>query len=462
MSYYDQEAEQYVIGACILNQADRLEAIKKLHYDDFSSSEHSQLFKVIKSLVEASRPIDRRTVIGSLPNDVAVLSALEQAILYSNGVDADYYINKVKDLGTKRRLVHVYNQLGRDLESATNASDIIGNAQDKLTSLTCSDIQKEKTLAEALSSFKDGLSYRDWLREQSRKYRAGEVTLDGFTSGYDHLDGAIGGFENGTYTIIGASTSSGKTTYIINLIMNILRECPNASIAFFTLEMTIPQLIHKLMGAYVNVRPGDLKKGNVTDEELERVYVMEDILMQNRIVFNNEKPATENSIRNNFRRQIHNHGANIMFVDYITKIKSHNKYSSRHLEIDSISGTLHDIALEFNIPVIALAQLSRNLSGRLDKRPLLSDLRESGSLEEHADNVLLLHRPKKYNEALAQDYTEVYIAKNRHDNNLGKLVYSFHQGVLIEERPIEEMAQASLYDQESTKVDYAPIRSYRD
>lgn len=462
MSYCNEEAEMHTIGAMVLESADRLEAVKKLRHDDFYLTEYQTIFKAITSLVEASRPVNERTVLESIGKDdqLIMLGTLRKAVLMSNGIDADHYINKVKDAAVKRKLVAIHNRLGKELEGDKYASEIIHDLQSSCSNILCQNLDKERTLTEVLSSFADGLSYRDWLRLRMEKFRSGELTLEGFQSGYQHLDDAINGFENGTYTIIGASTSTGKTTFLINLIMNVLKNHSDASIAFFTLEMTISQLIHKLIGAYINVTPKRVKNGDLSDEEFQRYLEMEPYLLSKRLIFNNETPANENSIRNNFRRHIHNYGANIMFVDYITKIKSFNKYNSRHLEIDAISATLHDIALEFNVPVIAIAQLSRQIVSRQDKRPLLSDLRESGSLEEHADNILLLHRPKKYNEGLTIDNTEVFIAKNRHDNCLGKLTYAFHQGILVELEPLQKLAQAAMSDEQATVVKYKPMRSH--
>lgn len=462
MTYYDPQAEMYAIGAAIENKADRFEAVKKLQEEDFSTTEYKILFKTIKCLTELSRPVNRRSMMETVPPDdkAMVMAAMERCILLSQGVDADHYINVIKGHSTKRRLVHIHSKMGRELESDKDPNAIINEAQSKLSDLSCTALEKERTFADALASFADGLSYREWLRQRMEKFRAGELTLEGFKTGYRYLDDAINGFENGTYTIVGASTSTGKTTYIINLIMNLLKNHNDASIAFFTLEMTIPQLIHKLIGAYINVAPKRVKNGDLTDEEYNRYLEMEKFLLSTRLTFNNETPATENSIRNNFRRQIHNYGANVMFVDYITKIKSFNRYSSRHLEIDAISATLHDIALEFNIPVIAIAQLSRQLASRTDKRPVLSDLRESGSLEEHADNVLLLHRPKKYDSTKTEDLTEVYIAKNRHDNNLGMLSYEFHHGILVEKQPLTQIAQAILDDTDTPRTSYKSVNRY--
>jgi len=303
MTSYDVNDELYVIGACVLNSTDLHEALKKLHHGDFASKECSELFKIISSLTAQSRPVDERTVTELLPDDkrIHLLTTLQAAILHSHGIDADFYIEKVRSNANTRKLVGIHNLMATLIQQEKPPSDIIHQVQTKLSDVIAGQNHKERTLQEALDSFKDGMSYRQWLQERCRKFRMGELELDGFSSGYKYLDECINGFENGTYTIVGATTSSGKTTYIINLIINILKNDPKACIAFFSLEMSIPQLVHKLIGAYINVSPQKIKNGDLTEEELARVYQVEENLRHQKLIFNNETPATEASIRNNFR-----------------------------------------------------------------------------------------------------------------------------------------------------------------
>lgn len=448
------DSESYVIGASIRHPEDAFLALSKLAHSDFIESAYQDCFKAIKSLTEASRPLTVDSMANELAGNTDAVAALHHAVLVSRGVDAAYYIDQVLNASQLRTLALIHNKLNRDLDQGKPAVEIIEQTQRELSKIVTTQANKEKTIEDLLTSFHEGRSFVDHVKHLVSNNRQGSDNFQGFRSGYKNLDAALGGFSNGTYTIIGATTSSGKTTFIINLMMNILKNYPDAAIAFFTLEMTLTELTYKLLGAYTGIPVKKIQDGFLNDEELARIEEMAPKVANLNIVLNNETPATDFSVRNAFRRQHIQYGSNIFFVDYITRMRSSTKHQNRHLEIDAISNTLNDIALEFNIPVIALAQLSRNIMNRQDKRPMLSDLRESGSLEEHAGNILLLHRPKRYDDSIIHDDTEVYIAKSRMHNELGKVTFEFSNGNLIERASLEEMAAAAFHDQKKVQIPY--------
>lgn len=458
MTIHDPDAEMYAIGAALRSDDDRYLLLKSLSPKDFTVEVARIACEAIQQLTNTGTSVSVKNLLEELKMShkdmlLVIASFLEKAHMMSAGIDAQHYISRIATSSKKRRVLDITHRYYSHFQNDNiNVQEYLDSMQMELSEIVCGNIDRERQFSEMLACFDEHLSYYEWIKRQCELKRKGLLKPNGFYSGFERLDKIIGCFENGTYSIIGARTSSGKTTFIINLIMNMLEQYPEDNITFFTLEMTIPSLVHKLMGAYCNVTPKKLKQGDLTEEEISRIKYMSGKLQGSHLLFNNQAGATDQSIYNIIRRHIHNHKTKIMFVDYITKIKTHSRYTSRHLEIDAISTTLHNISLEFNIPVIALAQLSRNSERRTNPVPMLSDLRESGSLEEHADNVILLHRPAKY-DSNKRDVTEVYVAKNRADNDLAKLTYSFHHGKLVEEPTLEEIRAAQM---EETNKRYEP------
>ena len=252
--------------------------------------------------------------------------------------------------------------------------------------------------------------------ERIAELRKNKGALRGLKTGFIDIDKKTAGFQKGDLIIIGARPAMGKTTMAQNLAYNIA-SINKKGVLFFSMEMAANEIVDRIISDISDVDNWKMRTGNLTDEEFSRIGDSLDEFDELPIYIDDTSSLTILEIRNKARRAMHDHEIGVVIIDYLQLITGSDRYKGNRVqEITEISRGLKILARELEIPVIALAQLSRNVTGRDDPRPVLSDLRDSGSIEQDADLVMFLHRPDYYKKPDEEDtnITELIIRKHRH------------------------------------------------
>lgn len=446
------DAEKYILSLIIRSSEMRDEYLPYISEDDFAFYENKIIFREVLSLLEKNvLSIDilaaalRRA--GRL-DEAGGPAYLSELAYIGNSADAAYYFTELKTSTINREIAIITKEGFDRVLAGKGGEELALNLSRRLADLTTGLHQNIITISDMIHDYQDGKPYVQVLGDRMEKARVQGSAFDGISSGFPKLDAVVTGFANSSLTIVGARTSMGKTTLLLNLVFNISEQTPGTVIGFFSLEMPPKKLKEKMICTLLGIDYKRVKKGQISDAEYSRIEEFMPIFEDRyRVVFADEPGITIQNLRAMSRRLVLKHKINILFVDYLTLVQNDQSLSNKHLEINAVSKGLQSLARELQIPIVCLAQLNRALTARNDKTPMLSDLRESGSIEEDADVVLLLHRPKMFmkNDPGKEDVTEIRVAKNRDDGDLATLEYRFENGRLIELDTITELMAAQVY-----------------
>jgi replicative DNA helicase len=409
------EAEKAVLGSILRNPDNLNLIVDKITPDAFFQDAHRQIYSAMISLYNANEPTDILTVSDRLKKMEDASDSLGPAYLVELTENCpitqniEYYAHIVRDHYYLRRIVKacqgtVHKALAYDGEVAGFIEDVekeflsIANEQDSKGIITA-----EAVLAETIEEL------------EARIAHDGDLT--GVASQFTDLDKITGGWQNSDLIIMAARPGMGKTAFALNCAMNAVKS--GKHVAVFTLEMAKTQLMTRLVALEARVDAGRLRKGDLTEEEQDRLmHGVRQIGTLPAMLGIDETPGINLlELRSRCRRFKKEHGLDVVIIDYLQLMgpSGTKKYDSREREISEISGGLKNLAKELNIPVIALAQLNRGPDTRPDKIPKLADLRESGSMEQDADQIFFLYRDEYYNPN-SEDAGKalIRIAKNRH------------------------------------------------
>ncbi len=441
--FHDQISEQTVLGGCFLSDYCLHEALNKLTPDDFYYTEHQTLFRAIHSLQEQRIKITKDNLQAEVLNAVRspkVDSTIDVLIsLVNPSADFDFYVRTVADFSEKRKIVQLTNDFLQKVDKSPKSYDEYYEEYQKDSSKAigrrCDGFENASDI---LSDFSDTGDFWETYKHRAKLIAEGKDPFNGYRTGYKRLDEIIGGFEYGTITTIGARSSAGKTTYVINLMMKLFRKYPDLKIGFFTLEMPNERIIEKLLCTMASVHFGKYSDANLNSIEKDQLeYSIEEFKRWDLRVF--DKPGVKiTEAKNTIRREVIVNNIDIFFIDYLTRIRPDSPAQSRHHEIDQLTKGLQDIALETRKPIIMLSQLNRQVYNRAGNIPNLADLKESGSIEEDSDTVLMLHRPAHF-DVTKVDNTELHVVKNRLRGDLGIVPYEYHSGNLVELKRIQDL-----------------------
>lgn len=350
----------------------------------------------------------------------------------------------IQDLKTKKLTFDIKKAAEFIGRSQSEGDQLLNEANEVLSN--CANVREKSssTIKDKLTNWKNsGRNYIEHIEEKRWKHSQGIDTFEGLRTFFPLLDQAIGGLLPGSLTIVGARTSHGKTSWTIALLLNILKNKPNTKIAFYSLEMTSQQLITKFLSEMTGIYTDRIMNGRLSHEELYQVKVAIEKLESYDIIIIEDFSSTIAQVRARLKGTIRKYGVELIVLDYLTKIKSGGTYGTNHLDVSAVSKGLQSFSLETGVPLIVLAQLSRAIATRSgqDKRPQLTDLRESGSIEEDADCVLLLNRPDLTN-AQQNGITDLYVAKNRlWDGRLDTIQFTKEKGSFEELPRIQKHIQ---------------------
>jgi len=409
---HNQEAEQSVIGAIFLEPQALITAAEILQEEDFYRVAHQKIFHTMIRLSDQGKPIDVVTVTEELSakkelEDVGGLSYLtEIANSVPTAANIAHYARIVEEKALLRRLIRVATDIVEDgFAREDEVEALLSEAEKKMM-----EVSNRKNAGD-FRHIKDVLveTYDNIELLHSRK---GDIT--GIPTGFRDLDHITAGFQRNDLIIVAARPSVGKTAFALNVAQNVATKTEE-NVAIFSLEMGAEQLVMRILCAEGNIDAQALRTGALTTEDWRKLTMAMGSL-SNAGIFIDDTPGIRiNEIRAKCRRLKQEYGLGMILIDYLQLIVgSGNGKENRQQEVSEISRSLKSLARELQVPVIALSQLSRGVEQRQDKRPMMSDLRESGSIEQDADIVSFLYREDYYDkETENQNMIEIIVAKQR-------------------------------------------------
>ena len=405
------EAEISVLGAMLQDSSAVLRAAEQLSPDDFYHPEHKEIFQVMADMNRQHMPIDlvtlqaelsRRGTLEGIGGNRYLLKILSDVPTAAN---VRAYIEIVQEKSTLRKMIAACRTITKDCYSQDKeVQDILTNAEKSIF-----DIVMNRQGGEELKPLSEVLVNTYSIIEELARQK-GQIA--GVPTGFIDLDSMLTGLHPGELIIIGARPAMGKTSFAMNIAEHAAR-C-NKTTAVFTLEMPREQIAMRLLCSDARVDMQRVRKGTLEDSDWLRLAQSLAPLSAAPMYIDDTSALSPTQLRSRCRRLMMDRGLDLVVVDYLGLMKSDGKAESRQLEVSEISRRLKAIALELKIPIIACAQLSRANKDRVDKRPMLSDLRDSGSIEQDADVVMFLHREEYYNkETEDKNIGEVIISKQR-------------------------------------------------
>lgn len=386
------EAERALIGSVFWSYASLQKVCEEVSSEVFYLDSHSKIFEVIKGLYQEKKPVDAGTVTSAIINKGLLLQVGGVEYLDSvfgsvaTGANVGYYIDIVLEKFTLRRMIEAATAI---ITSANQADVKVGEAVEAAEKSILGISKLRKT-----SEFRSVQEVLDKAQNDLETLAKNKGRVTGLTTGLVDLDNLTNGFSPTQLIIVAARPAVGKTAFALNIACAAAKSTKK-NIAVFSLEMPAEQLIMRMISSLGQVDNKKLQTGKLENEDWRRINEAISQLAETNIFFHDAGGVTASEIKAKCRRlSTQGEGLGLVIIDYLQLIDSSSKYSgSRQQEVSEISRSLKTMALELEVPVIALSQLSRSVEKREDKKPVLSDLRESGSIEQDADIVAALHAP---------------------------------------------------------------------
>ncbi|WP_214828912.1 replicative DNA helicase [Exiguobacterium algae] len=406
------EAEQAVLGAIILDSDRLITASERVDPDDFYRVSHQRIFEAMLKINDRGELVDLVTLSSELQaqgilEEVGGLNYLAEVAESVPAIgNIGYYLNVVDQKAALRRLIRTATNIVSDgYERQDEVDSVLSDAERNI--LKVSQRKGQSSFHPIGSVLSDAYSTIEKLHQSS-----GEIT--GIATGFTDLDKMTAGFQRNDLIIVAARPSVGKTAFALNISQNVAVRT-GENVAIFSLEMGAEQLVMRMLCAEGNIDAQRLRTGRLEAEDWGRLSLAMSSLSQAGIYIDDTPGLRVNEIRAKCRRLKQEHGLGMIMIDYLQLIVGNGKPGeNRQQEVSEISRTLKAIARELQVPVIALSQLSRGVESRQDKRPMMSDIRESGAIEQDADIVAFLYRDDYYDKESEDANTiEIIIAKQR-------------------------------------------------
>ncbi|MBR3204457.1 replicative DNA helicase [Candidatus Saccharibacteria bacterium] len=427
----DLVAEKSLLGAILISDASFPEILEIIKYRDFYDEKHAKIFQSMTSLYQKHSPIDLLTLTAELRAKKEIRSVggapylTELTNFVPTASHAKAYAGIIKNCAVRRRLIEAGSRIAKTAhEENVQIDELIGTAEKELFEASNTIVKTDYVALESLLA--DAF---DRMEELHRNKGA----LRGLKTGFHDLDKKTAGFQKGDLIIIGARPAMGKTTFAENLAYN-AATINNRGVLFFSMEMANSEIVDRMISDISGVDNWKIRTGNVSEDDFGKISDALGEMDSVPLYLDDSSSMTILELRNKARRAAHEHDIGMVIVDYLQLLQGSDRYAGNRVqEVTEISRGLKQLARELEIPVIALAQLSRGVTGRDDPRPVLSDLRESGSIEQDADMVMFLHRVDYYNQNkpdfVPTNITELIISKHRH-GPVGKIELYFHPELL--------------------------------
>lgn len=407
------EAEMALLGSVLVDREIMGIVSEIVRPEDFYAHVHESIYAVLQHLYDRGEPLDKITVAEELKRrnelenvgGLSYLSSLMDTV--QTAASAAYYAKIVREKSVLRGLIHAgtrITQLG--FENEEDVDGALDQSEQLVYDIGQRQMQGEFTPVSRLLK-------KAFENIDHRFHNRGGLT--GLTSGYSDIDEMTAGFQPGNFIILAARPGMGKTSFALNMAVAASRE-ETAPVAFFSLEMSNDELVQRLICAEAEISMHDMQRGNIKPHQWERISDAMGKLNELPMYLDDSGGLSVSEIRSRCRRLKSAHGLSAVFIDYLQLVNPSilGKVANRNEELSVICRTLKTTAKDLEVPIVALAQLNRGVEARTDKRPMLSDLRDSGSLEQEADMVAFLFREGYYhNEVADPELTEFIIAKHR-------------------------------------------------
>ncbi len=413
------EIEKAILGALMIDNESLSDAIDSLQAEYFYVPKHQKIFEAIVNLFNNTKPVDILTVSEELKKleyfkeigGLAYISELTNNV--SSASNTEFHARIIAEKFIKRSLINIARNITGDaFDDSVDIFDLLNNAESELFTVTEGTLRKSYDKMSSL--IKGALENIEILRSK-------EDGLSGIPSGFTNLDRVTSGWQKSDLIICAARPGMGKTAFALTMARNISIE-HSFPIGFFSLEMSSEQLVNRLIASEAELGSSKLRKGDLADHEMVQLHEKIKDLSEAPIFIDDTPGLTIFELRAKARRLVKNHKVKIIIIDYLQLMNAGGNSGNREQEISTISRSLKGIAKELKIPVIALSQVNRGVENRTgigSKRPMLSDLRESGAIEQDADIVTFIYRPEYYkiyewdNGDDSRGQAEIIIAKHR-------------------------------------------------
>ncbi|HKM34919.1 MAG TPA: replicative DNA helicase [Lachnospiraceae bacterium] len=405
------EAEQSVIGSMIMDREAIAVASEIINRDDFYSKQYAILFETMVELNDEGKPVDLVTLQDRLkekdvPPEVSSLEFVRELITaVPTSANIKYYAGIVAEKATLRKLIRLNEEIANDCYAGKESLEVIlEDTEKKLFEV----VQKRNT-GNYVPIRQIVMNAMDRIERASKN--KGAVT--GIATGFIDLDYRTAGMQPSDLVLIAARPSMGKTAFVLNIAEHMAFRL-NKTVAIFSLEMSKEQLVNRLFSLESKVDSQHIRTGQLSDQEWEKVIESAGIIGRSSLIIDDTPGISIAELRSKCRKYKLEQDLSVIIIDYLQLMSGSGRGDSRQQEISDISRSLKAIARELSVPVIALSQLSRAVEQRPDHRPMLSDLRESGAIEQDADVVMFLYRDDYYNhDTDRKDIAEIIIAKQR-------------------------------------------------
>lgn len=414
----DTELEEVVLGAIMLEKDAYMNVSDILTPDAFYDPVNQKIYEAITTLGFNQRPIDMMTVTeqlrknGTLQEVGGAVHITELTARVLSAANVEYHAKIIAQKHLARRLISFATKIETDAyDEGNDVDDLLQAAEGQLFEISQMHLKREVTQIDPVLNL---------ALEQIQTAANSATGLSGLQTGYTELDKMTSGWQASDLIIIAARPAMGKTAFVLSMAKNMAIDY-NTPIAIFTLEMANVQLVKRLISNVAEIEGEKIKSGNLTDEEWDRTNTRLRNVYSAPLYLDETPGLSITELRTKARRLVRERGVKMIMIDYLQLMTASGmKLGSREQEVSTISRNLKGLAKELNIPIIALSQLNRSTESREDKRPVLSDLRESGAIEQDADIVCFIHRPEYYTKSSEdangndiRGLAELIVAKHR-------------------------------------------------
>lgn len=408
---HSMEAEQSVLGSMLLDKEAVAAAGEVLQAEDFYSDAHREIYEAMLSLYEAGKPVDLVTLVdeldqrGTMDGVGGLTYVTDLSRMVPSTANVRYYIRIIEEKSILRKLIKASGSImNESYEASKEVDEIINQAEKSIFDIS----QKQSTTS--FEHIKDTL-LSSYAKIEELYNSKGSIT--GLPTGFVELDYKLSGMHPSELILVAARPGMGKTSFIMNVAQYAAIHS-KAPVAVFNLEMSRDQLANRMLCCEANVELQKIRTGNLSEDDWRKLARAMAPLSQAPIYIDDTPGISVTEIRSKCRRLKIEHGLGLVVIDYLQLMSGRGRTDSRQQEIAEISRALKVLAMELSVPIIAGSQLSRAPEARTDHRPMLSDLRESGAIEQDADVVMFLYRDEYYNpDSEDKNIAEVIVAKQR-------------------------------------------------
>ena len=414
------EAEQAVLASMLMNREAVVNVADMLMKDDFYQVQYGVIFEAMVELYHEGASIDMITLTERLkekgvPENVYSIEVMQELLnVVPVSTNAKKYAEIVKDRANMRRLIKMAETTANECYSLKDSSaNILSNVENQVLELSQSGGNGD--------DFTPIREVVDNVLRNIRKASKQQGNITGVPTGFLDLDDMLTGLHGSELILIAARPAMGKTAFVLNIAEYVILKT-DVPVAIFNFEMNKEQLVQRMIAMESQVNSQNIRTGNLQDDQWMKLYESSNIIGSTKLFIEDQSNVTIGDIRNKCRKLKQRHNVGLIIIDYLQLMSGNGRTDSRQQEVSEISRGLKVLAKELDVPIIALSQLSRAVEARTDHRPMLSDLRESGSIEQDADVVMFIYREDKYRDDLPEEdknKAEIIIAKQRNGATMG-------------------------------------------